>query len=218
MTDDQSAPAQPRPPTSEEIRILEEWQKFTTSNLTRITATAGKWQTGLAGFVAVVTSVFILKGPDSFGKISSPYNWWVVGLLVLGLIAMLVGLWLAQAAAAPVQTAMTYEDFKKENTSEGAVESDIARKARTKLIGAQWFVAIALLSFIAGIVLWVVAPQASAKTLIAVELGGDDTVCGSLVASEQGKLLVLPDGKKETRTIELADLDSALIVKECPAP
>lgn len=220
MTDarDVNAAGAPPPPTLRAADNLKEWERFTTSNLSRVTATAAKWQTGLTGFVAVVTSVFILKGPDSFSKMAAPFGWWVVGLLAAALVAMLVGLWLAQSAAAPVETSMTYDEFQAQNTAAGRVEASIAGKARTNLARAQWVVAAALLAFIAGTVVWAVAPQTSAKTLMLVERTSEDAICGSLVASENGKLLILPDGATDATMISLDDVDAARIVQECPKP
>ncbi|GEP49264.1 hypothetical protein FVP74_07405 [Microbacterium saccharophilum] len=210
--------AAPPPPGIRAAENLTDWERFTATNLSRVTATAEKWQAGLAGFVAVVTSVFILKGPESFSKVAEPYSWWVVGLLALALIAMLGGLWLAQSAAAPVETSMTYAEFQAQNTATGQVEAGIARGARKNLVRAQGLVAAALLAFIAGTVVWAVAPQPSAKTLMVVERTTDDAICGTVVASEQGRLLLLPDGASEATVVPLAEVDAARVVAECPKP
>lgn len=203
-------------PSSDAAANIAEWKKLVSSSVERTSATAEKWRTGLAAFVTLITSLLILKGPETASKIAEPWNWLVIGLLVVGTACAVVGLWLALEAASPsnfkdVPYGEVVDKYGSVQAHNVAVASTIIRK----LSWAKLWVVLALALIGAGIVAWWVVPPAS-PTHISVSYTDESKrpLCGVLEDSSNGSITIRPKDKN-TVLVDLANVASIKTVAVC---
>lgn len=207
-----------RGPTLTAARDIAEWDALVVGSIDRATATAEKWRTGLAGFVTIITSVLLLKGPDA-QKLERPWNYLVIALLILGVMLLLKGLWTALAASAPGSRTQNYAEVIDKYGSVRAYSITVANSIYSALDRAKVYVLCALIAFCAGIAAWWLVPQVSEKskaTMVSVTMPNGGVTCGALVNSKEGTLMVQPDGTPVV-SILLRDVASVAIVDRCGA-
>ena len=87
-------------PTADNVQDQTLWQQLSEQSLASTQVAAEKWRTGLAAFVTLATGGLLLKGPSAASDVTTG---WRIALTILalgGLLAAIVGLWLALRAAA----------------------------------------------------------------------------------------------------------------------
>ncbi|GGN99368.1 hypothetical protein [Nocardia rhizosphaerihabitans] len=206
----------PSPSAADDIA---DWDALVVGSLDRATATAEKWRTGLAGFVTIVTSVLLLKGPDS-QKIERPWNFLVIGLLVIGAGLLVGGLWHALSASAPRSRSQNYSDIVDRYGTVRAYSIAVANSIYTSLERAKLLVIAALAVFGMGIVAWWLVPQTTEKpktTVVSVTTPNGGTTCGILVDSGSGDVTIRPDGSPTSTSVPLREVTSVKLVERCGA-
>ncbi|MFE5285462.1 hypothetical protein ACFRAQ_10915 [Nocardia sp. NPDC056611] len=205
-------------PPSSAARDIAEWDALVAGSIDRATATAEKWRTGLAGFVTIVTSVLLLKGPDA-QKLAHPWHALVIGLFVLAVVLLVAGLWQALSASAPQSHSRDYASVIGAYGSVRAYSITVANTINDALDRAKVFVLVALIAFASGIAAWWLVPQVSEKaraTLVSVAMPTGNATCGALVDSKDGAMMVQPDGGPAV-SILLRDTKSVAVVERCGA-
>src|SRR5215211_8563189 len=98
-------------PTSSEIANQKSFQKLVDTQLADVQASAAKWQTGLAAFVALVSAGLVLKGPDKASDLTVGWRLALTILAAMGLLLVVWGLWAALRASAGTPAVTTYDDI-----------------------------------------------------------------------------------------------------------
>lgn len=198
---------------------IAEWDALVAGSLDRATTTAEKWRTGLAGFVTIMTSVLLLKGPDA-QKIALPWNLLVIVPLVLGVILLVVGLWHALSASAPQSSPHNYATVVDTYGTVRAYSIAVANSIYAALDLAKRFVIAALVLFGVGIGAWWLVPQTAEKpkaTVVSVTTSAGETICGILLESGSGALTLRQNTAPAAVTVPLRDVVSVQITEQCGA-
>ncbi len=200
------------------IANLRAWQAMTTSTTARTEATAKVWRNGLAGFVTLVLSALVLKGPD-ISSIATPYKWFVIGLFVLGICAAVFGLWCALRAEAPQQALLEFGKLMDEHGSMAEYDQDLASSSTTMLNRARTGVVVALVALILGATVWWSSPPASSDTqkLLITTAGdvGNRQLCGESVEAPDGHVLIKVNDATPPVAVALANIRSLELVPTC---
>jgi hypothetical protein len=205
-------------PPADAAANLAAWNKLVSTSVERVTSTAEKWRNGLAAFVTTITGLLILKGPEAASEIAPGWNFVVIGLLVAGALAVVVGLWYALEAASPSSfTTAKYSEVIKKYGSLPARDVAVANVSVEKLGTAKKWVGGALLVICLGIVAWWVVPPAGPEYVSVSVTDGTSprTLCGLLEKSADGSITVRAKDK-DAETVPLASLVSIAVVSECP--
>ncbi|MEU4711184.1 hypothetical protein AB0G00_32645 [Nocardia salmonicida] len=206
-------------PSPSATRDIAEWDTLVAGSLDRATATAEKWRTGLAGFVTIVTSVLLLKGPDS-QKIERPWNFLVIGLFVIGAGLLVGGLWHALSASAPQSRSQNYSDIVERYGTVRAYSIAVANSIYTSLERAKLLVISALAVFGMGIVAWWLVPQTAEKpkpAVVSVTTSNGGSTCGVLVNSGSGEVTIQPEGSPASTVAPLREVTSLKLIDQCGA-
>ena len=170
-------------PTADNVQDQTLWQQLSEQSLASTQAAAEKWRTGLAAFVTLATGGLLLKGPSAASDVTTG---WRIGLTILalgGLLAAIVGLWLALQAAAgtPAKLNLTEVVAKYGGVRQFEVATALAASAQLRL--ARRVVAGSLLLFVATIGTWWWAPPAQPPALINITTPRG-AICGTLIKAD----------------------------------
>lgn len=205
------------------VQDMTAWTALVDSSIERASAAAEKWRAGLAGFITVVTSILILKGPDAAQKLPYPWNLVVVGLLVTGAVFAVRGLWYALSASAPPNATQHFQAIIKEHGTIRAFGTHVANESHKQLAKAKRWVLAALIALIMGIVAWWIVPPPPAPSAQAVSLetvqAGPLTICGKLISARDGNIDIQPASEPDDPTkivsIQMANVRSMKMVDSC---
>jgi hypothetical protein len=81
------------------VELAEETQELKDTELERVRKTAENWRTGLAGILALITTVSVVKGRDTIIDLAFPWNVLVGALVLFALISAAVGAYYALRSA-----------------------------------------------------------------------------------------------------------------------
>lgn len=194
------------------------WQALTDETAPRTQATAAAWRTGLAGFITLVTSALIFKGPE-IGEVGSPAKWVIIGLLVFGIAASVIGLWFALRAEAPRQGRISFDTLIEEHHSIKNYTQYLADRSTEALNKAKWLVGIALALFVAGSVIWWSSPTASPKPsklrITTTEASPAGSICGEALEAPAGQVLIKVNDATTPTAVNLTDIESLKLVNSC---
>jgi len=125
---------------------------------------AQSWRNGLAAFVTLVTTGFVVVGRSGTDQLNPAWRLVVTILIIGGLTVAVAGLWLAIAAEAGTDSRKrTLQGIRTEHGTLAAYEIAVASKGARKLSISRWAVALALVCLLAGVTVEWWAPAASPK-------------------------------------------------------
>lgn len=198
-----------RPTTVEGERASAEVTEAVGDQLKSTRATAESWQKGLAGLLGVVTSILLLKGPDSIDKID--HSWAVGAAVLLGIAAVfgVISAWLLLDAAYGQPAAQDLTKIRQQSLYVWRYQRAV--KAAKELRWGQ----IALLVSVALVGVTVVgtwfAPSPDSKPAYQVTDASGN--CGQLSKATNGQLKIVEDNQIATIVTDMSGLQ---IVLECP--
>lgn len=193
----------PRPNVA---RDLAAWEAYVAGSLARETATAEKWRTGLAGFITLITTALIIKGPASVDELAPEWRWLVIGLLALGIVMALIATWKAQAAAAPGSDGV--EHLEQVVTKWGSVRGYEAAQAKDVARGvavAKGWIIASISALLAAVIAWWVIPSATPPAQFVVVETQTERVCGTLEKVDDGVVYVATKNGEQLK-FDLADV------------
>lgn len=194
-----------------------EWQKLMTSNLPQMRTSATRWRDGLAALITIVTTGLVIAGPDNISDLPDAWRWWIVGLMVGGLAAVLGGLFCALLAAAGRPRKLTREVFGTTWKTVAAIEAHDAQAAWKDLRLAQGLASIGMLSIIVGTGVWLLTPAASSDPAAHLQVTtATEVLCGVLDSGDQNLLVVKVDGEKRPVELSYSDVVNLRVVGDCP--
>lgn len=208
MALDPSTP-EPPPPTPGRLAELERFRAAQPS-VDAVRTSASSWQKGLAALVTLELTAVFVKGPDQTSTLEPTWRAWTVGLLLAGIAAALIGLWLALTVSGGrleeadfeklLDTYVTYEGF------EVAVLKDAARRLRC----ARRAVAVSLTLLFVGIGCWLLAPPAAGVLTVETKAG---VACGWLQGVAGGEVTLTTSGGP--KSVPLADITGLQVKEKC---
>lgn len=202
-----------QPSSSDALKNIDDWEKLVSTSLERAQASAEVWRNGLAGFVTILTSVLILKGPEAASSMTFCWRVGVSALFLLGAAAAIAALWQALSAASPKLTIReSVDDVTNEWGSVEAFKVGTAGDVLARLSLAKGLMLVALGLLGAGYIMWWSAPAPETSISISVSTEGDE-VCGTLLTSADGQLAVLSGGRE--LPISFDDVESLTVDAEC---
>lgn len=202
----------PSAPTPTDIADRDAFDNLVDQALIDVRASADKWRSGLAALVTLSTTALLISGPASASDLAGATRYWIVGLLVLGLIAALAGLWLALTAANGVPANATYYQIRATYGSVREFRVHVACHA-AKLLGvARWVVAVGLVAFIAAMTIWWLVPPNEPKISIVT---ATETYCGELKSADGQVYRIRVTGESTPRSIPFSDVVNVGVVSEC---
>jgi hypothetical protein len=188
-----------------------EIQSLAASQLERTRKAADNWRNGLAGLLALVSTIIFVKGRDTVETMSTVWKW----ALVLVLIASVA--FAAYAARQAMKAAFGEIGLVKSEEVAAAggwigYQAKLAENAGGQLRSAQFRTGVALLLLIIGIVITWLAPSAPASppALLNVTLQNHASVCGELTTLSAGRIQL-----KGQSPIDSTQVTSAALVRKC---
>ncbi len=203
-------------PSAADIDNRDRWNALVDESLKSAQEAAEKWRTGLAAFVALVTGGLLLKGPTEAQDLSVRWRLAVTVLAIGGLVAAMVGLWLALRAAAgtPANLNLPRVVAQYGGVAEFMVVS--AQKAANYLRFAKLLVAVALTLLVSGVTLWWWAPPVGGEPPAYLRVDfAEENACGKLLSADRRRLRLAVEGESVPRSIPLADVENLRILPSC---
>jgi hypothetical protein len=203
---DPSGPPQPGQGTlaEHELRAAAAAEQLTTTQ-----SIAQNWKNGLAGLLALVTTILFLKGPGAVDKIDRGYAKIVAVALGVSLIVAVVATWYALRASYGVPRRVTNAEID----DAGGLDAYRAHRADVALCDlrlARWLsLAAAGLFAAATVMFWFAPPAQRAFTYLEVRRVHGSPLCGRLTSAPPGKLAFV-DKAGVTTIVAPADI-SALV-------
>ncbi|WP_018685267.1 hypothetical protein [Actinokineospora enzanensis] len=205
------------PPTPADLAERDEFQQLVRDSLPRVQASAEKWRTGLAAFITLVTTGFVIKGRDVTSAVPTGWRVAITACVAAGLLLSVFGLWQALAAHAGGRSlSLTLDDIRHEHGSVQAFRVATARRAARRLDVARRSVAVGLLCLLTGVGLtwWSPPAPSTPPAYVRVEQGGDST-CGTLASADGQTMRVAVAGRSAPETIPFAAITNVTVVASC---
>lgn len=188
-----------------DIDRAEELQELRRTELERVRKTAENWRTGLAGLLALIATVTVVKGRDTITDLASWAKVAVGIALLVALICAAVGGYLAlRAAYGWPEQAPTSEQRKWRYQRSLEAVRDLRR--------ARNLTAATLVFLVAAIGLTWYSPTDPPAFVSASY--GDQEACGELVRSDDAELTLEID-RYNTEAIPLDQLTELSVVEAC---
>lgn len=184
MSDDPDSPA-----TAEDLRAAEILATWRREEPSRVRASAGKWQAGLAAVLALVTTVLVFRGPETLAGLDRTSTTLVVALTLAGVGASVAGLVLSLLAAHGLPV-------RQSNPSTAWILGWDARQARTSLRSLYWAIGFSLAGgalFAAAAAVSYLEPRSPGQ-VVWVELSNGTPACGPLVRADSDHVVLTIDG------------------------
>jgi hypothetical protein len=194
------------------------WARLRESSRSAVSDSAAKWRAGTGGLVTVMTGLLLIKGQDS-QSIADGWRQVIVGILVLATAAVMVSLWNALVAEAPPLTRTDYRDVLESHGSVAAYQDSVDRGGAERLRFSRASAIAGLCLFLIGTAAWLLAPRAEAASLITVTYGQQGnayTVCGELVGTHAGDVLVRVVGQTQPVAVPLTEISGLGSAQSCP--
>lgn len=168
---------------------LAAWDTTVETSLHRAKSSAELWRNGLAGFVALLTTALVLRGPESAEDMGLFWRVWVGVGLVGGLGLSVWSLWLALSAASPTLKGVDYATTVRQWATIRAAQVAAAQKSADRLTFAKRVMVVALVLLGLGYGAWWLAPS-SVETRILITREDGSSVCGELASGPAGAIWV----------------------------
>jgi hypothetical protein len=203
----------PRKPTTVAIADRENDIKAAViEDLKSVKASADGWQKGLAGMLALLTSVLFLKGKESIDGLTQRWQYVAAGLLVAAAWLAVASAYMALTAANGSPAEKDLEDARRnglfwmqfQRAQAAAVNLDRAKKA---LILALAFIASTVL------ITWFAPGPGTNPAYWIQHTNGN---CGQLEAADNGQLKLVSDANVNPSVVPLSELNKLTIVAKCP--
>lgn len=175
--------------------------------LERVRKAADSWRTGLLAVLALIGTVTVVKGRESFASLAPVAQVLVGAALLLALLAGAVGSYRAMRAA------FGEPGIRK---TQGVLlwDQKDAADAVHQLRAAKWDFFLALPYLALAIALTWYGPEAAADPLALVRADRAGThVCGLLVRGDQTGITINEDGSE--KLIPFSELRSLTLAKQC---
>ena len=203
-------------PTPGEVADRDAWELRLQQSLPGVQAAAGKWRSGLAAFVALITGGLLIKGPDTASDLADGSLIALTVLVGTGLALNVAGLWLALSAEAGTPARLNYPTIVEKYGGITQFEIVCADRAAGKLRLAKAFVGLALVVLGAAVFTWWWAPVKAEQPAATVKVDDKGTdVCGTLLSADDQSYRIQVPGTSRPTAIPFTDVRNVFVVKNC---
>lgn len=199
-------------PTAGDERAIREWRSHVAKSLPTILANAERWRVGLAAFIGVVTASLVIRGPAVTTEMSEGWKWAVILLLLAGVIASIVALWVVLDASAPAMQMQRFDDLLSKWPTLRVREVAVAQRLNRQVAIAKVLMIGSLALMVIGIFLWWVAPAPT--TMVTVTSPGG-SICGEQLSASGGQI-VLREADGRVRNVPFARVQKLSNSDSCP--
>jgi hypothetical protein len=182
-----SVSAAKEPPTFAHLSKASTLKEWSANELPSVRKAATAWQAGFAGLIALVSTVLLIKGPESVHDLGGGARMTLVVLLGIALLLAMVASVLALLAANGLPGRRRTDELEPRVAAhEEAITA--ARRLRLSILAA---VSATLLMAVSVAVSWLGVSE-STQTIMVTFSGSADPVCGVLLeSSDEAKVTVL---------------------------
>lgn len=212
--EDPSGPPEPGEGRSDELAQL---AATSAQQLDSVRGTAENWKTGLAGLLALVTTLLFLKGRDAVGDIDRSSAVVIAIILVVALFVAVAATWCALRAAYGVPQTVTLTSLR----SHGGIEGYRAGRAEQSLRDLNWARCLSLgatFLFAGAIVAYWFAPAARDPQPGYLEIRTRDgrSLCGRLEPAPP-EMVTLRDAHGVAENIRPSDITALVMhaINDC---
>jgi hypothetical protein len=197
-----------RPATAADLEQLAELDALDESELDRVRSAADKWKTGLTAMLALIATVSVVKGRDSFTTLSVQTQHRIVVIIGAALLAATVAALLAMRAAyGPMR-----RELIKPNEQLRNLRLRAAADARKDIRAARRLtvLSVVLLALAIGVTWWA---KDITPAMVTITKSDDSTVCGRY-AKTTGKAVLIKTGDNQTG-VPLSRIKSISFTPKC---
>jgi hypothetical protein len=193
--------------TPEDLAAAQARQELLKTGLQNVRKAAESWRTGLVALLALIGTVSVVKGRESFTDLASPGPLLVGACLALALTAAAIGSYRTMRAAFG-------EPRQRETAGILYWDQQDATDAVSQLNAGKWDFFLALPALALAMALTWYAPESppSPLALVRVDDGGT-VVCGKLVRGTALGITVESDGS--SKLVRFSNLRSLALTEEC---
>ena len=194
--------------TAEDLRQAVELRELDDGELERVRAAADKWKTGLTALLALIATVSVVKGRDSFKDLDAARQNWIIFSLGIALILATGAGLLAMRAA--------YGPLKRQSLDKGGLRAVRRREAREALIDlrvARTLTVLCLVALAIAVGLTWKGVEAKSGNIRVTRKSDESAVCGVLVDAKAQRVRV--KDTQETQSIPLTDVKTVEFVQKC---
>jgi hypothetical protein len=202
-------------PTPATIAAQREWLVIAAASLPQVRASAAKWRDGLAALITLVTAGLVVSGPERAGDMPMAWQWGVAAGLVLGMLAVLVGLLTALTVAAGIPEQLTYEQFLQLGGTKAIFDSVEAAAGASRLRIARWWAVPGIVGILLAVGAWLVSPVESASPVQVTT--ATEVLCGELKSGDQGLVQLKLAGESAPAVIRYGDVVNLDVADKCEA-
>lgn len=202
----------PDPATVSEQAVFD---RLSAASQENITATAERWRTGLAGLTAIITGGLLIQGPTSVADLDP---WWraiLTAMFGLGIVASLLGFWLALRASAGVPATLRFDDLRRDFGTVALYRLHTAADAERDLGRARTAAALSAALLAAAVLAWWWAPTSPPDDPLFMVGHDGQQSCGAIVGSVDTGLRLALDGDPTRATIPWTDITELQVVSTC---
>jgi hypothetical protein len=206
-----------RPPSRAELAERDRFAALTSASLGSVRSSAQTWRNGLAAFITLVTTGFVVVGRSVTTALSPGWRAAVTALVIGGLAVAVGGLWLAIAAEAGTDSRKwTLQGIREEYGTLAAYEIAVASRGARQLALGRVAVAVALVLLLAGVAAIWWAPTAAPSPAAYLRVSqGSRTWCGTLKSADRGSVRLAVAGQARAAAIPMARVSNLAVTAKC---
>lgn len=206
-------------PDRQAIAQMELWHGLVEGSSERTASTARAWAAGLTGLLTFLVSAVVISG-STLDKIADPLRAIIVALVMTGVALILVGLVYVMLAQAPALRLARREGVLAKFASRHHYEMKTSEAAIEKLAIARSCVGFGAGFVLVGISCWLFARPLDESNAPLVQVqwlqnGQESTLCGALIHSDAGRVLIVPNELSGSVSIPLQDVRRLAPVIAC---
>jgi hypothetical protein len=206
-----------RAPSRAELAERDRFAELAAGSLASVRSSAQAWRNGLAAFLTLVITGFVVVGRSVTNDLSAGWRLGVTLSFGAGLVLALVGLWVTLAAEAGTDVRMrTLASIRAQHGTLTAYEVSLAAQAAARLRRGRQAVALALCGLLTGVVLTWWAPSAapSPRVYLQVSAAGR-TWCGEPRPAQAGLIRLYVPSQHSEVAIAASQVSGLRIRSRC---
>ena len=181
-------------------------------------AVADKWAKGLTGLTSLLALAAVVKGQESFSKVSTTGQRWLLALAGAGFLLLLAGSLFSMRAAygsAREGRLRSAYDLWRWNRKEDRRIGIALRRARGSFVGG-----LALIAMATGVT-WLADKEVPNPASFVISKNDGELVCGSIDGTRFKRgihfvTVTAADGEAQTEPVAAKDVKSVTAVPACP--
>lgn len=206
-------------PTDQSLRRQREWERRIAANRADQVKRAETWRNGLSAFLTLILSALVVGGRDAIGGLAEPWKALIAGLIAVGLLLAVMGLWLTLTAQVGGRYAFVTRTGADPDSEPEIVDAQAAGRIARLLDRARALVAAGFVLLAAGTIASWVAPAAVPDPpgyLVVQRTDSQDRPCGKLLSANDSLIRLQVEGERLPQEILFTNVKNFKLVAACP--